>query len=206
MAKHELPALGYAYSALEPYIDEQTMKIHHTKHHQTYIDKLNAALADHKNLQTKTVEELLMDLDKVPESIRTAVRNHGGGHANHTFFWQIMAPHAGGDPSGKVADAIKKTFESFEKFKESFTNTGIARFGSGWAWLVVNNGKLEVYSTANQDSPLMEGKIPILGVDVWEHGYYLLYQWNRAEYLKNWWHVVNWRQVEENYKKAKQSS
>ena len=199
---HTLPKLPYAYNALEPFIDEQTMMIHHTKHHQTYIDKLNIAIKDTK-FENMDVDEVLKKIDEVPENIRMAVRNHGGGHSNHSFFWQIMAPEAGGDPHGNVGDAIKQSFGSFDKFKEELTNAGLNRFGSGWAWLVSNKGKLEVYSTANQDSPLMEGKIPILGVDVWEHSYYIKHMWNRAAYLKDWWNVVNWKHIEENYKRAK---
>ncbi len=198
---HELPKLPYAYDALEPYIDTKTMEIHHTKHHQTYVDKLNAAIKGTK-FENMNVDELLKKINDVPENIRTAVRNHGGGHSNHSFFWQVMAPNAGGEATGKVGDEINKTFESFDKFKEELTNAGLNRFGSGWAWLVLNNGKLEVYSTANQDSPLMEGKVPILGVDVWEHNYYLKHMWNRAAYLKDWWNVVNWAQVENNFKNA----
>src|SRR3989338_6844652 len=186
---HTLPKLPYMYDDLEPHIDAKTMEIHHTKHHQAYIDKLNAAVKGKK-------------FEEVPENIRTAVRNHGGGHSNHSFFWTIMSPDGGGEPEGKIGDAINKTFGSFDKFKEDFANAGLNRFGSGWAWLAVNNGKLEVYSTANQDSPLMEGKTHILGLDVWEHGYYLRYQNRRADYIKEWWDIVNWLQVEENYKKA----
>jgi len=198
---HTLPKLPYAYNALEPYIDEQTMTIHHTKHHQAYIDKLNGAIKGTK-FEDMSINEALKKINDVPENIRIAVRNHGGGHSNHSFFWQIMAPKAGGTPIGELGDAIDKTFGSFEKFKEELTNAGLNRFGSGWAWLVLNNGKLEVYSTANQDSPLMEGKLPILGVDVWEHGYYLRYQNRRNEYLAAFFNVINWKQAEENYKKA----
>ena len=197
----ELPKLPYEYNALEPYIDELTMRIHHTKHHQAYIDKLNGAVKGTK-FESMDVDELLKKINDVPENIRTVVRNHGGGHSNHSFFWTIMGPKAGGNPSGKISDEINATFSSFDKFKEEFTNAGLNRFGSGWAWLVFNNGKLEVYSTANQDSPLMENKTPILGVDVWEHGYYLLYQNRRADYLKAWWNVVNWKQVNELFEKA----
>ena len=196
-----LPKLPYAYNALEPYIDEQTMTIHHTKHHQAYIDKLNSAIKGTK-FENMDVKEILKKINDVPENIRTAVRNHGGGHSNHSFFWQVMGPKSGGEPNGKVASEIGKTFGSFDKFKEDFTNAGLNRFGSGWAWLVLNNGKLEVYSTANQDSPLMEGKMPILGVDVWEHAYYLKYQNKRADYLSAWWNAVNWHQVEKNYQNA----
>ena len=196
-----LPKLPYDYNALEPYIDAQTMTIHHTKHHQAYIDKLNGAIKG-TNFENMDVNDLIKNLNDVPENIRMAVRNHGGGHSNHSFFWQIMAPNAGGEPHGNVADAIKSTFGGFDKFKEEVTNAGLNRFGSGWAWLVADKGKLSVMSTPNQDSPLMENKTPIMGVDVWEHSYYLLYNQRRADYLKAWWNVVNWRQVEENYKKA----
>ena len=198
----ELPKLPYEYNALEPYIDEQTMKIHHTKHHQAYIDKLNGAIKGTK-FENMDVNELLKKINDVPENIKMVVRNHGGGHSNHSFFWTIMAPKAGGQPPGKIGDEINKTFESFEKFKEEFTNAGLNRFGSGWAWLVVNKGKLEVYSTANQDSPIMENKIPILGVDVWEHAYYLKYQNKRGDYLANWWNIVNWKKINEIFEKAK---
>ena len=198
---HELPKLPYAYDALEPHIDAKTMEIHHTKHHQTYVDKLNGAIKG-TQFENMDVNELLKKINEVPDNIRTAVRNHGGGHSNHSFFWQVMAPDTGGEPHGNAGDAIKHAFGGFDKFKEELTNAGLNRFGSGWAWLVLNNGKLEVYSTANQDSPIMEGKHPILGVDVWEHSYYLKHQSNRGAYLKDWWNVVNWRQVEENYKKA----
>ena len=193
---HELPKLPYAYDALEPYIDAKTMEIHHTKHHQTYVDKLNGAIKG-TQFENMDVNELISNLNDVPDNIRTAVRNHGGGHSNHSFFWQIMAPDAGGEPHGNAGDAIKHAFGSFEKFKEDLTNAGLNRFGSGWAWVVVNKGKLEVFNTANQDSPIMEGKVPILGVDVWEHGYYLKHMWNRGAYLKDWWNVVNWKKVNE---------
>ena len=196
---HTLPKLPYSYDALEPFIDAKTMEIHHTKHHQTYIDKLNAAIKETK-FETMEINDVLRKINDVPENIRTAVRNHGGGHSNHSFFWQIMAPKSSGEPHGEIATAIKKKFESFDKFKEELTNAGLTRFGSGWAWLVLNNGKLEVYSTANQDSPLMEGKIPIMGVDVWEHAYYLKHTSNRGAYLKDWWNVVNWPQIEKQYK------
>ena len=199
---HTLPKLPYDYNALEPYIDAQTMTIHHTKHHQAYIDKLNGAVKGTK-FENMNVNELIKKLNDVPENIRTAVRNHGGGHSNHSFFWQIMAPNAGGEPHGAVADSIKSTFGGFDKFKEDLTNAGLNRFGSGWAWLVLNNGKLEVYSTANQDSPLMEGKVPILGVDVWEHAFYILRQNRKNEYIDAFWHVINWQQVNKNYEKAK---
>lgn len=198
----ELPKLSYAYNALEPHIDARTMEIHHTKHHQAYIDKLNAAVKGTK-FEPMDVNEILEKINDVPESIRMAVRNHGGGHSNHALFWQVMVPNAGGQPSGKVADAINQVFGSFDKFKEEFSNAAAARFGSGWAWLVANKGKLEVYSTANQDSPLMEGKKPILGLDVWEHSYYLLYQNRRPDYVKAFWNVVNWKKVNELFEKAK---
>ena len=199
---HELPKLHYGYDSLEPFIDAKTMEIHHTKHHQTYVDKLNGAIKG-TQFESMDVNELISNLNDVPENIRTAVRNHGGGHSNHSFFWQIMAPKAGGEPHGAVADAIKETFGDFNKFKEDLKKEGLNRFGSGWAWLALNNGKLEVYSTANQDSPIMEGKVPILGVDVWEHSYYLKHMWNRGAYLKDWWNVVNWKKVNELFEKAR---
>jgi len=199
---HELPKLPYAYDALEPYIDAKTMEIHHTKHHQTYVDKLNAAIKGTK-FENMDVNELLKKINDVPENIRTVVRNHGGGHSNHSFFWQVMAPNAGGEPNGNVGDAIKHTFGGFDKFKEELTNAGLNRFGSGWAWLVLNNGKLEVYSTPNQDSPIMEEKVPILGLDLWEHSFYLKHMWNKAAYIKDWWKVVNWKKVSELFEKTK---
>ncbi|HLD33187.1 MAG TPA: superoxide dismutase [Candidatus Nanoarchaeia archaeon] len=199
---HTLPKLPYAYNALEPYIDAKTMEIHHTKHHQAYIDNLNKAVAG-TTFEQMDVLELLKRINDVPENIRTAVRNHGGGHANHALFWEVMGPHGTGMPSGKLAEDIAKIFGSFEQFKEQFGAAAASRFGSGWAWLVVEEKKLAVLSTANQDSPLMDGKTPLLGLDVWEHGYYLLYQNMRADYIKAWWNVVNWEQVEENYRKAK---
>ncbi len=201
---YELPPLPYDYKALEPHIDEQTMRIHHDKHHGGYVTKVNGALEGHSNLQGMTIEQLMASIDKVPESIRTAVNNNGGGHANHTLFWQIMSPQGGGTPSGAVADAITSTFGSFDKFKEQFESAATGRFGSGWAWLVVNaSGKLEIISTPNQDSPLSQGKKPILGVDVWEHAYYLKYQNLRASYVQAWWNVVNWPKVNEFYQQAK---
>ena len=203
MAKHELPALPYAANALEPHIDEQTMNIHHGKHHNTYVTNLNKALEGHDDLASKSVEELIADLDAVPEDIRTAVRNNGGGHANHSLFWQILSPNGGGAPSGELAEAIDKKFGSFEKFKEEFAAAAAGRFGSGWAWLVVNNGELEVMSTPNQDSPIMEGKTPILGLDVWEHAYYLKYQNRRPDYIKAFWNVVNWDEVAKRYNEVK---
>jgi Fe-Mn family superoxide dismutase len=192
---HQLPELGYSFNVLEPYIDAQTMEIHHDKHHATYVTKLNEALEKAPELQSKTVEELLKDINSVPEEIRTAVRNNGGGHANHTMFWEIMKPGGAKLPAGKVAEAINSAFGSFDDFKAKVIDAGITRFGSGWAWLVDNGGKLEIYSTANQDSPIMEGKKPILGVDVWEHAYYLKYQNKRPDYLEAWWNVVHWDEV-----------
>ncbi|WP_054685914.1 superoxide dismutase [Rhodothermus marinus] len=198
-----LPPLPYPYDALEPYIDAQTMEIHYTKHHQGYVNNLNKALEGYPELQNKSIEELLRGINEIPEAIRTAVRNNGGGHANHSLFWTIMKPNGGGEPTGELAEAIKATFGSFEAFKEKFSAEAAGRFGSGWAWLVVDeNGKLQVYSTPNQDSPYMQGHTPILGLDVWEHAYYLKYQNRRAEYIQNWWNVVNWDQVAQYYKEA----
>ncbi|GEN31091.1 Fe-Mn family superoxide dismutase [Cerasibacillus quisquiliarum] len=199
----ELPKLPYAYDALEPHIDKETMNIHHTKHHNTYVTNLNGALEGHHDLQNKSLEELITHLDALPESIRTAVRNNGGGHANHSLFWEVLSPNGGGEPTGELAEKINETFGSFDKFKEEFEAAAKGRFGSGWGWLVLNNGKLEIMSTPNQDSPLMEGKTPLLGVDVWEHAYYLKYQNRRPEYLSAFWNVVNWDQVEKNYNEAK---
>ena len=200
---YELPELPYAYDALEPHIDKETMNIHHTKHHNTYITNVNAALEGHDDLASKSIEELISDLNAVPEDIRTAVRNNGGGHANHSLFWQLLSPNGGGQPTGAVADAINSKFGSFDEFKEKFEAAGKTRFGSGWAWLVVANGELEVTSTPNQDSPLSEGKTPILGVDVWEHAYYLKYQNRRPDYLAAFWNVVNWDEVSKRYEAAK---
>src|SRR5574341_1181997 len=201
---HEVPPLPYGYNALEPHIDEQTMRIHHDKHHAAYVTNLNNALQNQPNLQNKNVEELLRDLNSVPEDIRTAVRNNGGGHANHTMFWLIMAPGAGGAPSGALADAINAKFGSFNDFKEQFTKAAMGRFGSGWAWLSVDRGgNLVLSSTANQDNPLSEGLQPILGLDVWEHAYYLKYQNRRAEYVEAWWNVVSWDEVSRRYTAAK---
>jgi superoxide dismutase, Fe-Mn family len=192
---HSLPALPYDFGALEPHIDTQTMQIHHGKHHQTYVTNLNTALDKHPELHNKSLDDLMRGLNSVPEDIRTAVRNNGGGHWNHSLFWKLMAPSAGGTPSGAVAAAINSSFGSFDKFKEQFQAAGVGRFGSGWAWLVDNGGKLEIASTPNQDNPLMDGKKAILGVDVWEHAYYLKYQNRRADYLGAWWNVVNWSEV-----------
>src|SRR3989338_3886325 len=177
------------------------MEIHHTKHHQAYIDKLNAAIKGTK-FEKMNINEVLKKINEVPENIRIAVRNHVGGHSNHSFFWKIMAPNSGGEPTGEVGDAIKETFAGFDKFKEIFAEAAMARFGSGWAWLVLHNGKLAVTSTPNQDSPIMEGMAPILGLDVWEHSYYKKFGPARADYIKAWWNVVNWKQVEENYKES----
>jgi Fe-Mn family superoxide dismutase len=203
MEKHILPKLEYGYNALEPFIDAKTMEIHYTKHHQAYVDNLNKALEKYPELQEKKVEELLMSLDSLPEDIKIMVRNNGGGHFNHSFFWQVLT----GDKkkqkiSSKMKKIIEKEFESFDKFKELLIDMGMKRFGSGWAWLVLNNGRLDILSTPNQDSPLMEGKVPILGIDVWEHAYYLKYQNRRKDYLDAIFNVINWTKVEENYQKA----
>ena len=206
---HELPPLPYPKDALEPHIDAMTMEIHHDKHHNAYVTNLNKAIAGNGALESKTIEALISELGSLPESIRGAVRNNGGGHANHSMFWKLLAPKAGGAPTGKLADNLNAAFGSFDAFKEKLEAAGLGRFGSGWAWLVVNNGKLEIVSTANQDSPLMgravagcEGK-PILGVDVWEHAYYLKYQNRRADYLKAIWNVINWGEVAKIYETAK---
>ena len=199
-----LPPLPYAPDALEPHIDKMTMEIHHGKHHNAYVTNLNKALESAPDLQNKSVEELLANnCAIVPENIRTAVRNNGGGHANHTMFWQIMGPNGGGQPGGDLAAAINKAFGSFDQFREKINAAGAARFGSGWAWLLKSGSGLEITSTANQDSPLMEGRSPILGVDVWEHAYYLKYQNRRPDYLAAWWNVVNWPEVEKRFKSAK---
>lgn len=203
MAKFELPQLPYAYDALEPHIDARTMEIHHTKHHNTYVTNLNNALEGNEELLSKSVEEVIANLDAVPEAARTAVRNNGGGHANHSLFWTVMSPNGGGAPTGELADAITQKFGSFDAFKEEFAKAAATRFGSGWAWLAVNNGQLEVTSTPNQDSPLMEGKTPILGLDVWEHAYYLNYQNRRPDYVGAFWNVVNWEEVSNRYNAAK---
>jgi Fe-Mn family superoxide dismutase len=197
---HELPPLPYDAAALEPHIDAQTMQIHHGKHHAAYVNNLNAALEKHANLQGKSAEDLIRGLSTVPEDIRTAVRNNGGGHVNHTMFWQIMGPGKGGAPTGAIADAIKGAFGSFDAFKDQMNKGGAARFGSGWVWLVDSGGTLAVESTANQDNPLMEGKKPIFGIDVWEHAYYLKYQNRRPDYLAAWWNVVNWDEVNTRFK------
>jgi Fe-Mn family superoxide dismutase len=200
---YELPPLPYPFDALEPHIDAKTMEIHHDKHHQAYITNANNALKDHPQLAAKPVEELIADLSAVPEAIRTAVRNNAGGHANHSFFWLILGPNAGGSPKGRLADAITSTFGSFDQFKEKFQAAGAGRFGSGWAWLVINKaGSLEISSTPNQDSPIMDGLKPVFGVDVWEHAYYLKYQNRRPDYLKAVWNVINWDAVGEHFKAA----
>lgn len=200
---YTLPDLPYGYDALEPYIDVETMHLHHDKHHNTYVTNLNAAIEKYPELGEQSIEELMKNLNEVPEDIRTAVRNNGGGHANHSFFWEIMAPNAGGEPTGAIKDAIDQAFGSFEKMKEEFKTAATGRFGSGWAWLVLNNGKLEITSTANQDSPLTDGKTPIIGLDVWEHAYYLKYKNVRPDYIAAFWDVVNWDQANENLANAK---
>ncbi len=200
---YTLPKLPYEYAALEPHIDAKTMEIHYTKHHQTYVDKLNAAVEKFPELAAKSVEELVEGINEVPAEIKTAVQNHGGGHANHSLFWAILAPNAGGTPTGKIAEAITQQFGSFEKFAEEFNTAATNRFGSGWAWLVVSKEKkLAVISTANQDSPLMEGHTPVLGLDVWEHAYYLNYQNRRPDYIKAFWNVVNWSEVARRFDEA----
>ncbi len=201
---HTLPPLPYAYDALEPHIDEATMRVHHTKHHQTYVDKLNAAVGKYPQLDGISAEELVTDLLAVPEDIRTAVRNHGGGHANHTLFWATMAPNAGGAPTGELASAIDETFGSFAEFKTRFTDAALNRFGSGWAWLVVTDGRLAIISTPNQDSPLTENKTPILGLDMWEHAMYLRFQNRKPDYIAAWWNVVDWTAVYARYSAAKE--
>jgi Fe-Mn family superoxide dismutase len=196
---HELPPLPYDYNALEPHIDEQTMRIHHDKHHAAYVNNLNAALEKHPDLAGKSIDELLRGINTVPEDIRTAVRNNGGGHANHTMFWQIMGPKGGSQPSGAIGDAITSSFGSFDAFKEQFGKAGVGRFGSGWAWLIDVGGKLAIESTANQDSPVMEGKKIVFGLDVWEHAYYLKYQNRRPDYISAWWNTVNWTEVNKRF-------
>jgi len=201
---HELPALPYAHDALEPHVDTMTMQIHHGKHHAAYVTNLNKALESAADLASKSAEDLIKNLNAVPEGIRMAVRNNGGGHVNHSMFWQIMGPSAGGEPTGDLAAAINAAFGSFATFKEKFQAAGIGRFGSGWAWLVLDkDGKLAVSSTPNQDNPMMEGLTPVMGCDVWEHAYYLKYQNRRADYLAAWWNVVNWAEVAKRYAAAK---
>ncbi|SDX42651.1 superoxide dismutase, Fe-Mn family [Marininema mesophilum] len=204
MATFELPALPYSPDALEPHIDTQTMEIHHGRHHKTYVDKLNAALEGHVELQSKKINDLVANLDQVPENIRTAVRNNGGGHANHSLFWEVLSPNGGGEPTGDLASAINDTFGGFDSFKEKFANEAVGRFGSGWAWLIVkNDGSLAITNTLNQDNPRMDGHTPILGLDVWEHAYYLKYQNKRPDYIKAFWNVVNWDEVNKRYQAAK---
>jgi Fe-Mn family superoxide dismutase len=199
----EVPPLPYDYNALEPYIDTQTMQLHHDKHHAAYVTNLNNAVGN-TEFASMSVEDILKNINKVPENIRTAVRNNGGGHANHSMFWTIMGPHAGGSPTGELANAISQAFGSFDQFKAAFNDAGAKRFGSGWAWLVLDqNGKLSVTSTANQDSPLMDGLFPVMGNDVWEHAYYLKYQNRRPEYLAAWWNVVNWNEVARRYQQGR---
>lgn len=201
---HELPQLPYEYNALEPHIDAKTMEIHHSKHHQTYINNLNNALGNHPELESKSIDELVKDLNAIPEDIRTAVRNNGGGHANHSMFWLCMSPNGGGEPGGELADAINSAFGSLDSFKEQFAKAGATRFGSGWAWLCVDgSGNLVVTSTPNQDNPLSDGLTPLLGLDVWEHAYYLNYQNRRPDYISAFWNVVNWEQVAANYAASK---
>jgi Fe-Mn family superoxide dismutase len=199
----EVPALSYDYDALEPYIDVRTMEIHYSKHHAGYVNGLNNAVADYPQLQEKTVNELLADLDAIPEAIRTAVRNSGGGHSNHTLFWEIMGPNGGGEPGGALSNSIIKAYGDFTSFKGVFTKAAATRFGSGWAWLIkTSDGELEVLSTPNQDTPISQGLTPILGLDVWEHAYYLKYQNRRPDYIEAWWNVVNWVVVERNFEEA----
>jgi len=197
---YELPSLPYDYSALEPYIDTQTMQLHHDKHHQAYVTNANNALQGHDQLVAMSADDLLRNINQVPENIRTALRNNAGGHSNHSMFWTIMKPNGGGEPTGELASAIQQAFGSFDAFKSAFNDAGTKRFGSGWAWLVLDSsGKLQVISTANQDSPLMDGLYPVMGNDVWEHAYYLKYQNRRPEYLNAWWNVVNWDEVARRY-------
>ncbi|HEX6252319.1 MAG TPA: superoxide dismutase [Gemmatimonadaceae bacterium] len=195
-----LPSLPYAFDALEPHIDAKTMEIHHGKHHQAYVNNLNAALEKAPDWQSRSIDDLMREIDRVPEAVRTAVRNNGGGHWNHSLFWQVMAPNAGGEPGGDLGRAIKDAFGGIDKFKEQFAAAGTGRFGSGWAWLVADGGKLSITSTPNQDNPLMEGKRAILGLDVWEHAYYLKYQNKRPDYIAAWWNVVNWDEVARRFK------
>ncbi len=200
---HQLPALPYAYDALEPYIDKMTMEIHYTKHHGGYVNNLNKALESHADLQKLSVAELLGKLEAVPEAIRTVVRNNGGGHMNHSMFWKLMKKGGGGEPKGELAEAIQKSFGSFADFRQKFTAAALGRFGSGWAWLLLRNGKLAIESTANQDNPVIDGGKPVMGLDVWEHAYYLKYQNRRNEYIESWWHVVDWEQATHNFAEAR---
>jgi Fe-Mn family superoxide dismutase len=194
-----LPPLPYDFAALEPHIDAKTMEIHHGKHHQTYVNNLNAAIEKAPELASKSLDDLMRGVNKVPEAVRTAVRNNGGGHWNHSMFWQIMAPKAGGEPGGNLGPAIKSAFGDFAKFREQFSAAGVGRFGSGWAWLINTGGKLSITSTPNQDNPLMEGQKAIMGLDVWEHAYYLKYQNRRPDYIQAWWNVVNWKEIEKRF-------
>jgi Fe-Mn family superoxide dismutase len=197
-----LPPLPYDFAALEPHIDAKTMEIHHGKHHQTYVNNLNAAIEKAPELASKSLDDLMRDASKLPEAVRTAIRNNGGGHWNHSMFWQIMAPKAGGEPGGNLGPAIKSAFGDFAKFREQFSAAGVGRFGSGWAWLINTGGKLSIMSTPNQDNPLMEGKKAIMGLDVWEHAYYLKYQNRRPDYISAWWNVVKWKEVEKRFAAA----
>jgi Fe-Mn family superoxide dismutase len=197
-----LPPLPYDFAALEPHIDAKTMELHHGKHHQTYVNNLNAAIEKAPELASKSLDDLMRGAGKLPESVRTAVRNNGGGHWNHSMFWQIMAPKGGGEPGGSLATAIKSAFGDFTKFREQFSAAGVGRFGSGWAWLINNGGKLSITSTPNQDNPLMEGQKAIMGLDVWEHAYYLKYQNRRPDYITAWWNVVNWKEVEKRFSQS----
>jgi superoxide dismutase, Fe-Mn family len=197
-----LPPLPYDFAALEPHIDAKTMEIHHGKHHQAYVNNLNAAIEKTPDLASKSLDDLMRNVSTVPESVRTAVRNNGGGHWNHSMFWQIMAPKAGGEPSGNLGNAIRTAFGDFAKFREQFSAAGVGRFGSGWAWLINNGGKLSITSTPNQDNPLMEGQRAIMGIDVWEHAYYLKYQNRRPDYITAWWNVVNWKEVEKRFSQS----
>ena len=201
--KFKLPELNYAYDALEPNIDKLTMETHHGKHHQAYVDNLNKALDGHKEFEDMDIVEILKNLDKLPEEIRTAVRNNGGGHYNHSEFWKYMSPEGGGNPEGELAKKIDEDLGGFDKFKEDFKKAALGQFGSGWAWLVLDNGKLKVESTANQDNPISQGKKPLLGIDVWEHAYYLKYTNKRGDYVDKWWNLVDWKKIEENFKEAK---
>ena len=194
-----LPSLPYDFAALEPHIDAKTMEIHHGKHHQTYVNNLNAAIEKAPELASKSLDDLMRSANTLPEAVRTAIRNNGGGHWNHSMFWQIMGPKAGGEPGGKIGAAIKSAFGDFAKFREQFSAAGVGRFGSGWAWLINNGGKLSITSTPNQDNPLMEGQKAVMGLDVWEHAYYLKYQNRRPDYINAWWNVVNWKEVEKRF-------
>ncbi len=197
-----LPPLPYDFAALEPHIDAKTMEIHHGKHHQTYVNNLNAAIEKAPELASKSIDDLMRNVNKLPEAVRTAVRNNGGGHWNHSMFWQIMAPKAGGEPGGNLGKAIISAFGDFAKFREQFSAAGVGRFGSGWAWLINNGGKLSITSTPNQDNPLMEGQKAVMGLDVWEHAYYLKYQNRRPDYITAWWNVVNWKEVEKRFSQS----